>query len=280
MGCSVGRPRRFPDRPRRRAPGRSAMLELRSCSSPIERDCFDMNERARRRMTRASVFVGAGDHGADRVKGKAARLEKAHLPRSLLARFGSGPELPAPDFARALELGDARGFRRLVGQVLVEAPRTQLVRDARRAELARKSVNARFRVALVGEEFPSRQVVEQRLEIVLVPNVPRELVRQLGAAVLPPRKQPQGPLAQRRLLFHTSAVTGVDASGFLTPSFSRIFASISAASSGFSLRNSRALSLPWPMRSFLYWYQAPDLSTTPQLTPSSRISPSSETPSP
>src|SRR6266540_7434849 len=99
-------------------------------------DRINMNEQAPRRMTRASVFVGAGDHGTDRVKGKAARLEEPHLPRALLARSGSAPELPAPDFACALELGGARGFRRLVGQVLIKASRAQLVRDARRAELA------------------------------------------------------------------------------------------------------------------------------------------------
>src|SRR5882762_6461566 len=141
-------------------------------------------------------------------------------------------------------------------------------------------MGARFRVALVGQEPASREVFQQRFEILLGTGVRPELPSELGAAVLPPREQPQGPLAQRRLLFHTSAVTGTNASGFLTPSFSRILASISAASSGFSFRKSRALSLPWPMRSFLYWYQAPDLSTTPQLTPSSRISPSRDTPSP
>src|SRR2546425_256807 len=144
--------------------------------------------------------------------------------------------------------------------------------------------DARFGVALVGEQLVPRQVLEQCFEIVVGPGVLPELPRELGAAVLTPREQPQGPLAQAGLAphrpFYTSAVTGADASGFLTPSFSRIFASISPASSGFSFRKSRALSLPWPMRSFLYWYQAPDLSTTPQLTPSSRISPSSETPSP
>src|SRR6266700_3331875 len=90
-----------------------------------KKDRINMNEQAERRMTRASVFVGAGDHGADRVKGKAARLEEPHLPRALLARSGSAPELPAPDFARALELGGARGFRRLVGQVLIKASRAQ-----------------------------------------------------------------------------------------------------------------------------------------------------------
>src|SRR6266446_10521877 len=101
-----------------------------------EKDRINMNEQAERRMTRASVFFGAGDYGADRIKGKAARLEKPHLPRALLARFGSAPELPAPDFARALDLGRARCSRRLLGELLVEALRAQLMRDARRAELA------------------------------------------------------------------------------------------------------------------------------------------------
>src|SRR5712691_9343100 len=111
------------------------MPESRSCLLP-KMDCINMNEQAPRRMTRALVVVGAGDHGADRVKGEAARPEKPHLPHALLARSGSVPELPAPDFARSFELGDACGFRRLVDQVFVEAPRAQLVRDARRAELA------------------------------------------------------------------------------------------------------------------------------------------------
>src|SRR5216683_7952732 len=101
-----------------------------------EKDRINMNEQARRRMTRASVFVGADDHGTDRVKGKAARLEKPHLPRALLARFGSAPELPAPDFARAIELGGARGFRRLVGEPLIDTFRTQLVHNARRTIFA------------------------------------------------------------------------------------------------------------------------------------------------
>src|SRR5215467_3853365 len=142
-------------------------------------------------------------------------------------------------------------------------------------------MRSRLGIAFVGKLLSLREILEQRVEVVFEQDVRPELARQLGAAVLAPREEPQGPLAQRGFLFQTSAVTGgVSASGTFTPSFSRIFASISAASSGFSFRNSRALSLPWPMRSFLYWYQAPDLSTTPQLTPSSRISPSSDTPSP
>src|SRR5207249_990040 len=158
--------------------------------------------------------------------------------------------------------------------------RAQLVRDTRRTVLSRQRMRARLRVALVGQELASRKIFQQLFEILPRMGVRAEFPGKLRAAVLAPREQPQGALAQRRLLFHTSAVTGANASGLLMPSFSRIFASISAASSRFSFRKSRALSLPWPMRSFLYWYQAPDLSTTPQLTPSSRISPSRETPSP
>src|SRR5258708_27472857 len=101
-----------------------------------EMDRINMNEQARRRITRASVFVGAGDYGADCIKGKPARLEKPHLPRALLARFGSAPEFPAPDFACALELGGARGFRRLVGDPLIDTFRTQLVHNARRTIFA------------------------------------------------------------------------------------------------------------------------------------------------
>src|SRR5258706_568286 len=147
---------------------------------------------------------------------------------------------------------DTRGLGRCAGESLVEAFRAHLVRDARRAVLARQRMGARLRVAFVRQELALRQVFEERLEMVLGPRVRRELAAQLGAAVLPPREKAQGPLAKRGLLLHTSAITGASTSGLLTPSFSRIFASISAASSGFSLRKARALSLPWPMRPFLY----------------------------
>src|SRR5882672_10513398 len=104
-------------------------------------------------------------------------------------------------------------------------------------------MRARLRVTLVRQQLAPLQVVEQGFEIVLGSGVSRELAGELFAAVLAPREEPQGPLAQGRLFFQTSAVTGgVNASGTFTPSFPRISASISAASSGFSFRNSRALS--------------------------------------
>src|SRR6266568_6364937 len=127
-------------------------------------------------------------------------------------------------------------------------------------------MRARLRIALIRYQLSPGKIGEQRLRL-LSGREGLQFSCKLGTAIFAPRKEPQGALAQRRLFSHTSAVTGANASGLLMPSFSRIFASISAASSGFSFRKSRALSLPWPMRSFLYWYQAPDLSTTPQPTP-------------
>src|SRR5882672_8186977 len=216
---------------------------------------------------------------------KTARIASKENPRDCRKRIclaRSSRVLGATrNFLRQISRARSTSVARAALAVCSASPLSRpFARNARRAVLARQRMGARFRVTLVGEEFPPQQLFQQRLEIILRTSVRRELAAQLCAAVLPPREQAQGPLAKRGLLLHTSAITGASTSGLLTPSFSRIFASISAASSGFSLRKSRALSLPWPMRSFLYWYQAPDLSTTPQLTPSSRISPSSDTPSP
>jgi len=59
-----------------------------------------------------------------------------HLLGALLAGPGRDPELSAPDFARSLDLGRARGFRCLLGELLAETLRAQLVRDARCSVLA------------------------------------------------------------------------------------------------------------------------------------------------
>src|SRR2546430_94165 len=60
-----------------------------------------------------------------------------------------------------------------------------------------------------------------------------------------------------------------NAPGTGTPTAARILASSSAAVSGCSRRNSRALSLPWPIFSPLYAYHDPDLSTMLWVTPNS-----------
>ncbi len=88
----------------------------------------------------------------------------------------------------------------------------------------------------IGKQVLAFEVIQQSVQILAL-GVGSQLAHQLGAAVLPPRQQVQGPLPQA----HTAAAAG------LTPSFSRIWASISAAMSGCSRRNSRALSLPWPI---------------------------------
>ena len=104
-------------------------------------------------------------------------------------------------------------------------------------------------------------------------RVAGELCRELVARVLATREERDRPRPEGRLRGQwtnlarsalgvrpwggpagargqASAATAVGA-GAAIPAFSRIFASISAASSGCSFRYSRELSLPWPMRSFL-----------------------------
>jgi len=106
-----------------------------------------------------------------------------------------------------------------------------------------------------------------------VVRVAGELCRELVARVLATREERDRPRPEGRLRGQwtnlarsalgvrpwggpagargqASAATAVGA-GAAIPAFSRIFASISAASSGCSFRYSRELSLPWPMRSFL-----------------------------
>jgi len=65
-----------------------------------------------------------------------------------------------------------------------------------------------------------------------------------------------------------------------SPLAARILSSISKATEGFCFRKALAFSRPWPMRSSLKEYQAPDFSTTPALTPISTNSPIFEMPSP
>src|SRR5262249_62269886 len=83
---------------------------------------------------------------------------------------------------------------------LFDAFRAQLLRDARRAEFPRQRMRARLRVALVRELLALREIVEQRLEVIFRQDVRPQLARQLGAGVLAPREEPQGPLAQRGIV--------------------------------------------------------------------------------
>jgi hypothetical protein len=141
-------------------------------------------------------------------------------------------------------------------------------------------VHARLGIAVVGKELAADEIVEQRGDLAGVVGVRRELASELGAGVFCRARSADRALTQREGLLRSRSAAAGERMHEATPAFSRIFASISAASSGCSFRYSRALSLPWPMRSFLYAYQAPDLSTMPCCTPSSRISPSREMPSP
>ena len=125
--------------------------------------------------------------------------------------------------------------------------------------------------ALLGEPSALREIVEECFEIRALSGVWRELAAKLGPRVLAPGKKPQR--ARSEVRFHASDVeapvrrrvtargTGRRnqsasaasaascASGMppAIPTASRILASISSDNAGFSRRNSRVLSLPWPI---------------------------------
>ena len=117
-------------------------------------------------------------------------------------------------------------------------PRVAIARAARR--------HAHLHVARVGKQAARREVVEQRVEFCGRFGVGRQLLRQLRAGVLAPGQQPQRPLAQRRV-HRTGYSAALRGCGEGTFTAARIFASISSAICGLALRNSRALSLPWPI---------------------------------
>src|SRR5579885_2595341 len=110
-----------------------------------------------------------------------------------------------------------------------------------------------------------------------------QLGGELPPAVLAPRQQFHRPAAQLpRLIAQSSfSVLSSPAPALLTATaLARICASISLALAGLSFKYWRALSLPCPMRSPRYEYQAPVFSMMPCCEPSSMISPSRDTPSP
>src|SRR5690606_24592572 len=154
-------------------------------------------------------------------------------------------------------------------------------------------MRTRLGIAFVGRQLARNQVVGQGVDVVAFFRMPGEFACHLAAAVFAPGQQVDCARAQTEFLHATArlpsqaktpgatlsrhsrwtagktqASTAIGAAGLRTPTFSRTSASISAASSGCSRRYSRTLSLPWPIRSLLYEYQAPAFSTMPCCTPS------------
>ena len=126
-------------------------------------------------------------------------------------------------------------------------------------------------IALVAQLLSRMQLVEQRCDRLRRGRVRRELARQFDARMLTTHQVAQRPgfqllgrvalvqpyfsarLRVGRCSTFLSSAGSAAAIGFgaPTPALARIFASISRASAAFSFRKSRALSLPWPMRSLV-----------------------------
>ena len=137
-------------------------------------------------------------------------------------------------------LGDELG-RQWIGYTLV----AQLDLQTQTAMSTDAAMREAFCITPVGEQVFLFQAVEQGVDVLLA-ALRGKLAMQLGATVLTSCQQGERPLAQAAFALAQTASTA-GAAPPLTPRLRRIWASISAAMSACSLRNSRALSLPWPI---------------------------------
>ena len=180
------------------------------------------------------------------------------------------------------EAGLAGPFPVVVGRRIAEAPGTRLrrairpmrvvlphrlrrrfVRDAATPKLL---ANARRALAptaaradeLLGEPLLAQQPlrlerIEHALDRVRTSSARDELGRELAAGMLPARERPESPPSQLRIpLGGQASITSPASSATRLRggrSSSRNAVSIAPAISSCSLRKSRTLSLPWPMRS-------------------------------
>ena len=169
-------------------------------------------------------------------------------------------EFARPDLARPLDLAGLQGLRSLgiernamLSEFLLDAQ----VAMARSADMDARFGKALLRQVVVGfqpvEHFgdPGHRVADVVARHVLArhgqgPRVRQQLALHLRTTVLALREPLQRARLQRarRGRFHSEA-SAPGSSGM--PTASRTLFSISWAISGFSFRNSRALSLPWPI---------------------------------
>ena len=140
------------------------------------------------------------------------------------------------------ELADAVGD--LGDEVVGDAFRAQVVPQPRVADARRARRDEGLGEARVGEQAGAFELVEHGVDV-FPGSVGREFLGQFGAGMLASGEHFQRPAFQRAA--QASAATAACCSA--TPTSARILFSISRAISGCSLRYSRALSLPWPMRS-------------------------------
>src|SRR5690606_19342502 len=210
--------------------------------------------------------------GGDLVRLEAAVLQEAHLP-GLLREVGGrvGAEAAGPDAARQRPPVLAAVRERLLHDGRVDAALLELEPDADRSlPLADARLDKALGEAGVVLQPLRGQALDGLARGIRVEAAPDELGRELGPAVLAPGQavhslHPRGlavaaplDLAGRRIrpgigrCDHASFATG--SASFVSlavcgSSACRIRRSISAAISGLAFRNSRAFSLPWPIRS-------------------------------
>ena len=211
----------------------------------------------------AAVGVGVGvdigvisdtpQHAADGVGREPSGHQEPLLPGALGRISRRAAETPAPQLAGALQLRRGHVPQGLVDDGVIDPAGPQVHRQTPRAVAGGPGVNHRFRGACIVEQTLALEVVEQGLDLLTVgtavarlgeSRLARELARQLDAGVFAPRQVAQRAGLEREFGY-SLAPPSATASG--TPMASRTLFSISRASSGFSRRNSRALSLPWPI---------------------------------
>jgi hypothetical protein len=141
----------------------------------------------------------------DDVGAEASGEQKACLSAALFQIRRRDTELAAPDFERAIELGDARLAGGRCSPFFGDPLGAQIVLDAGRAELARHHMDTRFRKAGLGKKLALNEVLQQCVKFLFRFGVRQKLAPQLGAAVFPPREESEGTLTQRTLAFQGSA---------------------------------------------------------------------------
>ena len=200
--------------------------------------------------------VRACQHPAYHFPIEAPSRQEAGLLAALCRIGRQGAELAAPHLAGALALPwTCRPATASATSLGIQPLGLQFLADAHRAELGAAPVKHRLDHALVVDEALGLQVIQNPAELAGLFLMRRELALQLAARMLAAAEQAQGPPLEGELAWpryfdfaagaSASASTSAGSSGM--PSDSRTLFSISRASSGFSRRNSRALSRPWPI---------------------------------
>src|SRR5450830_454495 len=247
----------------------------------------------------------ARQHLAHHLGRKPPRHQKTGLPGPFGGLGRHAVKALAPHAPGPRQLGVAQPGQRLLHRLALQALGLQLLAQTPRPQARSPAVQQRLDHALLVDEATGLQLVQRLGQFAGHLFVGCQLALQLGARMLAHGQIAQGPPLERDLFKRhwrsarpgphptagpraepvhsaSAAAAGLVSAGGsrAMPRLSRTLFSISRARSGFSRRNSRALSRPWPIFSPLWAYQAPDFSMILAVTPMSMISPWRLMPSP